>query len=376
MIYLDNSATTYKKPFSVKYQTKKYIQSANPGRSGHNLSVKSATMITNTRLLLQDMYNAPATENVIFTSNCTEALNIAILGTVKKGGHIIVSTFEHNSVLRPIHHLATEGLITYTIIEPNNKHTITYQDVKNAIQDNTYMVIVNHITNTTGDENDVYNIGKLCKENNFIFLCDCAQSGGHKLVDMQKYNINLLTIAGHKGFFAPQNIGALIINNIKIKPIKYGGTGTSSININQPDELPEMLESGTLSTPLIAGLNAGIKYLNIYLNKNSKKIAKLTQYLLNRLNEIKNITIYTDKLSTNGVVLFNLKEYDSTQVADYLNKHKIYVRGGLHCAPLAHKFLNTTKKGGVRISLNNFNNKRHIDKLIKVLKILNDVNIN
>ena len=376
MIYLDNSATTYKKPFSVRYQINKFLQSANPGRSGHDLSMRSAMMIINTRILLQEMYNAPSTENVIFTSNCTEALNLAILGTVKKGGHIIVSTFEHNSVLRPIAHLANEGLITYTVIKPQNNHTISYEDVKNAIRDNTYMVIVNHITNTTGDENDIYNIGRLCKENSFIFLCDCAQSGGHKIIDMQKHNINLLTIAGHKGFFAPQNIGALIINGVNVHPIKYGGTGTSSIDINQPHELPEMLESGTLSTPLIAGLNAGIKYLNIYLNKNSKKIAKLTQYLLNRLSEIDNISIYTDKTSINGVVLFNLKQYDSTQVSEYLNKHKIYVRGGLHCAPLAHQFLNTTKKGAVRVSLNNFNNKHHIDKLIKTLKVLNNTNTN
>ena len=175
MIYLDNSATTYKKPFSVRYQINKFLHSANPGRSGHDLSMRSAMMIINTRILLQEMYNAPATENVIFTSNCTEALNLAILGTVKKGGHIIVSTFEHNSVLRPIAHLANEGLITYTVIKPQNNHTISYEDVKNAIRDNTYMVIVNHITNTTGDENDIYNIGRLCKENSFIFLCKTSK---------------------------------------------------------------------------------------------------------------------------------------------------------------------------------------------------------
>lgn len=376
MIYLDNSATTYKKPFSVKYQTYKYLKSANPGRSGHNLSLKSAIMINNTRLLLQDMFNVPATENVIFTSNCTEALNIAIQGSVKKNGHIIVSTFEHNSVLRVIENLSKNNDITYTIIEPANKHTINADDIKNAIKHNTYMVIVNHITNTTGDENDIASIGKLCKEKNLLFLCDCAQSGGHKFVDMQKNNINLLTIAGHKGFFAPQSIGALLINNTSLQPIKFGGTGTSSINLEQPKELPESLESGTLSTPLIAGLNAGIKYVNIYHNKNNKKIAQLTQYLLSKLQQVSNIQIYTKKDSTNGVVLFNLKHFDSTQVSEFLNKHKIYVRGGLHCAPLAHKYLGTTKKGGVRISLNNFNTKRQINKLFLVLNKLNNININ
>ena len=371
MIYFDNSATTYKKPLAVKIATYKGLKAANPGRSGHRLSFEAAQMVFKTRLLLQTFFNVKRQEDVIFTQNCTEALNLAILGTKQKG-NVIASCFEHNSVLRPLKHLEKQGLITLTIACPKENNIITKEDIEPLITTDTYMVCVSYINNTLGNKNDISKIGKLCKEKNILFLVDCAQSAGHINIDMQKDNINLLTFAGHKGFFAPQSIGGLCINDAKVSPIKFGGSGTNSDSLDMPSSTPESLESGTLSCPLIFGLNAGVNYVLRHFDKHTKKVANLTKYLIDKLESI-GANIYTNKNSRYGVVLFNLKNIDSTELSQLLDeKYNIMVRGGLHCAALAHKYLGTLKTGAVRASINHYNTKRQIDKFIYCLKdILN-----
>lgn len=373
MIYFDNAATTYYKPHCVKKAVNRFINSANPGRSGHDLSIKSATEIFKARLILKELFNVPSEDNVIFCQNCTEALNTAIMGTVQERKHIVVSCFEHNSVLRPITHLREEGKIEVTYIFPKNKYYITAEDVKDALHSNTYMVIVNHISNVTGNKNDIFNIGALCKKRNILFLVDCAQSAGHIDIDMQKNNISIATIAGHKGLYSPQSIGVLLINdNVKINPLKRGGTGTNSIDTHQPTNLPEQLESGTLSTPLIAGLRAGAIYVLKNFDKHTKRVANLTRFLYNQLKK-QGYTIYSYPQNKYGVILFNLSSKDSVEVSNFLNKNKVYVRSGLHCAPMAHQFLGTTEKGAVRISLNHNNTKGQICKLCKLLNQIDNL---
>ncbi len=367
MIYLDNSSTTRFKPLSVKLATLKGVSSlsVNPSRSSHTPALKGAMKIYETRENLAE-YLGTTAENVIFTSGCTMALNLAIRGTVKKGGHIITTIYEHNSVLRVLEALKASDGITVTYLTPNKQGQIAPNDITKNLRSNTYMVIINHRSNVTGATQNIEAIGKVCKKNNLLFLVDGAQSIGHTHIDMRKMNINMLAVAGHKGLYAPQGIGALLINNAKISPLIYGGTGTQSDKLTQPNDYPDGLESGTPNIVGILGLNAGLKYVIKHEEKISKKIATLTNLALHELNRIKNVTVYGEKNA--GVISFDIKEKDSSFVATELNeKYGICTRSGLHCAPLIHKYLGTKSKGLTRISLSYFTKKSEIKKLIKAV---------
>ena len=368
MIYLDNSATTRKKPRTVIIKTIKGITdlSANPGRSGHKASLDAAIEVGDVREKICKMFSVGKPENVIFTQNCTDALNLAILGSVKKGGHVITTAFEHNSTLRPLSELEKLGLISLSIVQPKNPNKITKDDIVPLIKENTYMVCTVHISNVDGATTNIDEIGNLCKENNLLYLVDAAQSAGHKRINMQKQNISMLALAGHKGLFGPMGIGVLAINeNVSLKPIRFGGTGTSSSSLLQPNEMPEKFESGTIALPNILGLGAGIDFVNKHQNEINKKIENLTKFLINELKKIKNVKVYTSLENLNGVVAFNILNVDSTIVSEYLNdKFEICVRSGLHCAPLKHKYLGTIEQGIVRASLSYFSTEEEIRKLI------------
>jgi len=372
MIYLDNAATTNNKPFCVKYAVIKAMgknYSANPGRSSHNISIKSALEILKAREQLAKFFGLKNENNVIFTSGCTESLNLAILGSVKEKGHIITTVFEHNSVLRPLYYLKEKGLIDYTIVKPNFYGEITTKELKSALKTNTYMLIVNHISNVTGQENNLLEFGKFAKENNLLFLVDAAQSAGHKKICMQENNIDMLCVAGHKGLYSPQGVGVLLHNNIPLNPIKFGGTGIFAEEKNMPIISPETYEAGTTCTPNIFGLLAGVKFVKKHFSKIVKKQNIQTKYLLEKLNSLNNIILYTKPHSLNGVISLNIKNKTSQEVANILNaKHKICVRSGLHCAPLVHEFYGTLESGMVRVSLSYFTKKKELNKLINALK--------
>ena len=380
MIYLDNASTTNKKPLCVKLaqikaMTKKYC--ANPGRSSHNISINAGNIVFETRELLKNFFNVKNVENVIFTSGCTEALNLAIFGTVQKGGNVVYTSNEHNSVARPLEYLKNKKLITTTLVETNSQGFVNPKDIENAITGDTYLVVVNHTSNVTGATSDIEKIGKICKKKNILFLVDGAQSAGHQKIDMQKMNISMLAVAGHKGLLASQGVGALMFDeNIKIQPLKFGGTGTFSEQLLPPTNYPEGLEAGTCPTPAIFTLNAGIKYLNKHFDKINHKIQNLTEYLLNELYSKKGIKIYTQKNCHNGVVSFTVDNMATSEVVDYFNKNKICVRSGLHCAPLCHKKLGTIKNGGtIRVSISSFNKKYEIKKFLKLLdKLIFEIN--
>ena len=371
MIYLDNSATTYIKPKEViKAVTDSLIHySANPGRSGHKASIKCALKIQEIREKLANHYNATSGENIIFTLNCTQALNLAILGSVKEGGNVICTENEHNSVLRPLEYLKRQGKIDYTVAYQSNPTGITLDDIMPLVKNNTYMIICNHISNVNGSKADIKEIGKYCKSRNIIFLVDGAQSCGHEKIDIKEYNIDYLTIAGHKGFYAPQSIGALVMNDkYRPEPIMFGGTGTNSLELAQPNIYPERLESGTISSPLIIGLGAGLDFVENNFKEIQAKIDDLTTYLNYELNKL-NITSYTQPENAFGVVAFNIKNLHSNVVADILNeKYDICVRSGYHCAPLKHKALGTIEQGAVRVSISYFNTFSEIQKVLHAIK--------
>jgi len=368
MIYLDNSATTHKKPISVLFAVNKAITklSANPGRGGHTLSLKAGNEVFKTRETINRFLNAYGEENIIFTYNCTDSLNLVIQGGIPKKCHVITSIFEHNSVLRPLKKLENDNSITLTIIEPKNNSYITINDIKASLKPNTKAVCLSHISNVTGAEIDLEEIGKFLHERKILFILDCAQSAGHKKIDMQKNYIDAVCLAGHKGLHGISGIGVLAFNpnTIDLKPIKFGGTGTHSIELTQNFESPEVFESGTVNLAGIMALNAGIKYVEKHFDKNQNKIKKLSKLCLDNIDK-NNYTIYTK--SYNGVIAFNHNKLNSSAVAEQLNNKKICVRAGLHCAPLMHKFLNTEKNGAVRASIGIYNKNREIKKFVKVL---------
>ena len=369
MIYLDNSSSTYVKPKQVIRAVNDALVNltANPGRSGHRASINSAMAVQETREKLADFVGCTRSENVIFTSNCTEALNLAILGSAKAGGHVICTENEHNSVMRPLERLAEMG-IEYTIAYQSEKGRLRLDDIKPLVRPNTYMIIANHISNVNGDIAEIEQIGKFAHENGLLFLVDGAQSAGHEKIDMENFHINMLSIAGHKGFYAPQAIGALVLNDVSLQPIKFGGTGTNSLELVQPLQAPERYESGTLSTPLIMGLGAGIDFVNAHYDEIRNRLDDLTTYVNYELSKLP-VTVYTHPTNSNGVLSFNIADIDSNEVANYLDeKWGICVRGGYHCAGIKHKALSTIGQGTVRVSFSYFNNFSHAERLVQAVK--------
>lgn len=371
-IYLDTPATSHFKPKCVRRAFLKYLSlSANPGRSGHALAVKNAAMIWQAREKLAKYFGNIEPEDVIFTKNATEALNIAILGLCakNKGRHVVCSCFEHNSVLRPLHQLESLGQISLTIVTPKNKKFITASDISSAIKKNTFLVCLTAISNVTGNKNNFEDVGELCFRKGILFLLDDAQGVGHVRVDMKKSHINFLAFSGHKGLHTPQGIGALCINSkVYPSPIIFGGTGTESEKLLQPDIPPECYESGTVSSPLVASLLAGANYNERHFDKHQKKVARLTQYMLKKLQEIEGVKIYSNMDNTYGVVAFSVAGFDSIEVTDFLsNKYNIASRGGLHCAPLAHKFLGTMESGLTRVGIDFKNTYHDINTLARAV---------
>lgn len=371
MIYLDNSATTLIKPKQVLRKLDMAVTkcAANPGRSGHKLSIMAATEVEQTRQKLAEMFNLESEGNVIFTANCSAALNLAILGSVKAGGHVVCTENEHNSVLRPLEHLRQIGKIDYTVAKQSSPGGIKREDIERSLQKNTYMVICNHISNVNGDTCDIENVGKLCKEKNLLFLVDGAQSAGHEEIDMQKCNISFLSLAPHKGFYALQGLGVLLAREPdSLQPIVFGGTGTNSLELVQPLTLPERFEVGTIATPAIFALSGGIDFVRENFAQIHEHLDDLTTFLHYELSSFP-LEIYTTTENSKGVFAFNIPGEHSNDVASLLNeKFGICVRGGYHCAAKKHEALGLLDQGAVRASLSFFTTFSDVQKLIFAIK--------
>ncbi len=368
MIYLDNAATTRKKPISVIWAVLKAltIYNANPSRGSHKASIKAGLKVLSCREHLKQFVNAPTTAEVVYTFNCTEAINIALNGCLNENDHVIITTFEHNAVARTLHHL-TQRNITYSIVKPDSYNNITLLEIEKLVTQKTKLIIVNQTSNVTGTTTKLTEIGNYCKLHNILFMVDGAQSAGHEDINVSKNNINLLCLAGHKGLYGTQGIGALIINNVEPKPLKFGGSGTNSKLKTMPDYYPDKLEAGTTNLVGIMALDGGIKFVEKHKHKINKKTLKLATILYNYLKQNPNIIIYTTCIKS-GVISFNIKNKNTDEVVNFLNDYGICVRGGLHCAPLAHMHLNTINSGTIRVSISYFNTAHEIKKLIKALK--------
>lgn len=374
MIYLDNGATTYPKPKLVVDKAllslKKY--SFNSGRGGYKESLAAAEQIFNVRTKIGNMFSFEP-ENVSFTSNCTSALNMAIKGSVKQGDHVIISSLEHNSVRRCVDALASENYITYDIAKYSFDDDETLENFRKLIKPNTSLIVCMHASNVFGVVFPIERIGKLAKENGIRFIVDAAQSAGVLPINSKKQNIDILCAPGHKGLYGPMGTGFMAVgDNIKLKTIIEGGTGSSSLSLKQPDFTPDRFESGTLNNVGIIALGSGVDFIN---KKGIENIynheLKLANYIYDELSKMDDITLYTPKLVRNKncpIISFNVKNYSSEKVALYLAKNDVAVRAGYHCSPLAHKHFGTLESGTVRICPSVFNDFRECKEFINILK--------
>lgn len=375
MIYLDNAATTYPKPQivynAVAYAIKRL--GANPGRSGHRMSLEAAKEVYECRKSVSQFFNAKGPECVVFTLNCTYAINLVLKGILKAGDHVVISCLEHNAVTRPLKKLEERGI---TFSEANvfpKDNEATLNSFRKAINSKTALIVCTHASNVWGIRLPISRICAMAHEYGIPVLVDAAQSAGHIPIDLQESKIDYLCLAGHKGLYGPMGIGVLITSHGEdLSTIIEGGTGINSETYLQTEVMPEKFESGTQNLLGISGLHAGIKFLTAQkIEKMIKYEYELMNYLYENLLKLENVELYMDSPDPRYFVpllSFNIIGMHSEKVGSILDKYRIYVRPGLHCSPAAHKFCNTLDRGAVRICPSVFTKKSDIDTLINVVK--------
>jgi cysteine desulfurase family protein len=378
MIYLDNSATSGTKPDCVTeavLNTMRYAN-GNPGRGGHFRSAAAAKIVQEARENAARFFGNPCPDRCVFTGSCTEALNLAVFGAVsnvaQKKKRILTTVMEHNSVLRPLNMLSREQGFVLNIACPDHSGRITADIIRKKLCPDTALVAVTHIGNVLGAENPIREIAELCRERKVLFLSDCAQSAGYSSINMKRDAVDMIAVPAHKGLYGPQGVGMLLVNeHVRLSPLIFGGTGTDTLNPVQSPVFPEGFEAGTLPTPAIAGMNAGIDYVRMQNGEIRKKTRELSTYFFEKLKCLNSAEVYSSIDSQAGIVTFNLIGRHSGDLASTLSKeYCIAVRGGLHCAPLVHKYLGTEKRGAVRVSFSFKNTKEEADSLLSALKEL------
>ncbi len=373
-IYVDNAATTFPKPNSVYNEMMNYMTTigGNPGRGASTSSLKGNKLIFQCRHALCKLFNYEDTKNVVFTSNITMSLNMLIKGSVKPGWHVITSSMDHNSTLRTLKELELQGIIELDILQCNSLGLIDITQFKNTIKENTKLVVLSHASNIIGTIQPLELIGSICNEKDIFFIVDSAQTAGVLNVDFKSLNCSALAFTGHKSLLGPQGIGGFIIDdalNDICSSLIVGGTGSSSSDIMQPKFLPDKFESGTLNTPGIVGLLAGIKFLQKEGISTIKEHEEyLTQRFIDGILNIKSMKVYGDfsALNRTSTVSVNSSILDNSELGYILDsEYNIITRTGLHCAPLAHKTIGTYPSGTLRLSFGYFNDEKDVDYILK-----------
>ncbi|MBQ7971747.1 MAG: aminotransferase class V-fold PLP-dependent enzyme [Clostridia bacterium] len=375
MIYFDNAASTHPKPQSVIRAMSGWLHknAANAGRSGHRMSMEAAEMVYNTRVAVGDFFGVKKAEQVVLVPGATYALNTVILGLLNKGDHVITTDLEHNSVLRPLWHLSKKG-VDVTVVSVNfEDDEKTVEMIMRNINSRTRAIVCTQASNVCGKILPIKEIA-VRKPRKVYLIVDGSQGACTLPIDIIEDGIDYYCAPSHKGLMGPQGGGILLLNNVPPKPLVLGGTGTEGANPEQPRELPEYLESGTLSTPICVGMKAGIEFirrLGIERSLNHKRA--LTDYAYDELRKLDHLELYMCpyKDTCVGVIPFNVRGMDSNKVVEYLDQNNICARGGIHCSPLFHKRFGTIERGMVRISFGCFNNDREVNELVKVLKKIN-----
>jgi cysteine desulfurase family protein len=372
-IYLDNAATSYPKPVKVYEALANSLQvaGANPGRAGHKMARLAQQIIEDARFKLGKLINAPF-QQIIFTFNATDALNMAVKGVLDPGDHVITSRLEHNSLLRPLTGLAQKEIVL-TLVDFSTEGLINPQDIEKAITPKTKLIAITGASNVLGTLQPIKKIGDIAYKHNILFLVDAAQILGVIPIDVKDLQIDLLAGSGHKALMGPPGTGLLYVSEkAKLKNWREGGTGGDSLSSLQPDILPIQLEAGTHNFLGIAGLN---KALDFIAEETIEKIRNqelfLLENLITKLTEIKEVTLYgtLDLTKRVGVQAFSVKGYISDEIATILDENfDIAVRGGLHCAPLLHQALGTSPDGLIRASLGAFNTLEEIEIFVAAIK--------
>ena len=361
MLYLDNAATTVRKPLSVykAMLSGTVMSSVNAGRGGHKMSVRGADIVVSAQDEIAELFNIKKPQNIAFLPNATYGLNLVILGVLKREGHMVVTEMEHNSVLRPAHLLGN-----YTVVKADKDGYVKAEDVKNAIRDDTKLIVCTHASNVCGSIQAIGEIGKIAKEKDILFMADAAQTAGCIECDVEKMGVDFLVFSGHKGLMGPLGTGGVYVKNSDmLLPVITGGTGSHSESLEQPRFMPDMFHSGTMNVPAIKALGEGVKFIKkVGVNTIFEKEKYLADKFEEGLMNMGKIKIYGGKNKI-GTVAFNIIGKTSAQTAQLLGE-KVAVRAGYHCAPLAHKALGTEKTGAVRASFGFFNKSSDVEKAI------------
>lgn len=365
MIYFDNAATSFPKADGLENVMSKTIEkyAANPGRSGHKLSMEVAHLIYEARKNISSFFNIDDPSHLIFTKNTTEALNMALFGILRKGDHVVTTSMEHNSVIRPLEQLTFSG-IEYSVAMGNKKGVVAPEKIESLIQENTKLICVTGASNVTGTIMDIAKIGRIAKRHEIPLMVDGAQLVGHRKIDVKQMNISILAFPGHKGLLGPMGSGGLYVKQgIQMQPLLYGGTGTASNDVRQPHDYPEGFEAGTLNSSAIIGMNHSCNFVKrLGISNISKHEADLIKYFDEELDNMEFVKRYgVDFDGKTGVTAMNIQGHDCEEVASILSRDfGIAVRGGYHCSGLAHNTIGTKSIGAVRFSVGPYNDLKEI----------------
>lgn len=371
MIYLDNAATTLRKPPCVIDAVVRAMTTlGNSGRSAHEESLTASRIIYDAREAAAALFGCPRADHVAFTANSTEALNIAIGGLFSPGDHVISTDCEHNSVLRPLYRL--EG-VDVSFVPADRLGRVRYDDFAALIQPNTRAIVCTHASNLTGNLLDIGRIGRLAHERGLLFVVDASQTAGTAEIDMERQHIDVLCFTGHKSLMGPQGTGGLCVRpGVEIRPFKVGGTGVQTYLPQQPREYPTRLEAGTLNGHGIAGLMAAMDYIRSVGRETirSHELALARRFYEGAANT-PGVTVYGDFSSWDRapIVTLNIRDYDSSQVSDVLAQdYGIATRAGAHCAPRLHRALGTVERGAVRFSFGWMNTEEDTDAALAAVR--------
>lgn len=375
MIYLDNAATTMRKPDEVTEAVVRAMNSmGNAGRGANDASLSAARVIYDAREALARFLGAENPKQIVFTNNSTESLNIAIKGILERGDHVVTTMLEHNSVLRPLYEMEEKG-VDLTIVESDQKGNISYEALENAIRDNTKAIVCTNGSNLTGNIVDIRRIGEIAKKHQVLLVVDASQTAGVYPIDVREMNIDILCFTGHKSLLGPQGTGGMYVREgLEIKPLKTGGSGVQTYSKTHPKEMPTALEAGTLNGHGIAGLNAAVRYLEKegidYIRE--KELEYMWQFY-HGVKDVPSVKIYGDFDTEQRcpIVTLNIGDYDSSEVSDeLLVTYGISTRPGGHCAPLMHQALGTVDQGAVRFSFSHYNTTEEVEAAIAAIKEL------
>ena len=375
MIYLDNAATTMRKPQEVIDAVMLAMGSmGNAGRGVNDASLSASRLIYDTRERLCRMFGGTDPRQVVFTCNSTESLNIAIRGLLNPGDHVITTMLEHNSVLRPLYDLEAKGT-SLTIIESDRSGNFDIEDMKKAVRPETKMIVCTNGSNLTGNYVELKPIGEFARERGILFVVDASQTAGVFPINVEEMKIDVLCFTGHKGLLGPQGTGGMYVREgVEIRPLKAGGTGVQTYSKTQPVQMPTALEAGTMNGHGIAGLHAALVYLEEHgIDAVRAREQELMQRFYEGVKDIENVTVYGDfdTMDRCAIVTLNIGDYDSSEVSDeLLTGYGISTRSGGHCAPLMHKALGTVEQGAVRFSFSHYNTDEEVDAAVKAVQEL------